>query len=420
MGTRFDTLIRACLEEMNEDPHPVTGVTTAAGTTGSLVDTDTLKDTSAEASATRFVGQWLRFMDSGTPSVENIRKIKTYAPDTGTLVPESNFDNAPGSGKTYERHEKLHPARLKACINDILAELRYQDILPLTLVADGDMEDTGTVTDKWGNDQNGTPLKDTSYVLFGRQSLKVTAGAANGYTYPKTNTPVTPGETLIVWAPAYGDQKGAKLVLYDVTNAAEIESGEHYDEGWGLLYFTCTVPEGCYEVRPHLVTVTNGGAVYWDHVGILKQAQKVYPSPSWLGREQNLIRVVSFPYGSSLTSANADNAYRLFTRSSDHEHCVASARAERGVVPLRLTLGQAPSDPLFVVGKRKGYPALSADADETEADGTLVKCGAVALAFRRLGREYGGEAGYWARIFNGLRPEEEPPQELHMISSYRR
>jgi hypothetical protein len=417
MGTRFDTLIRACLQEMAESPHPVTGVTTAAGTVATLVDSNDLKETGVNADDTRYVGDWLRVWDSGTPSVENIRKIKTYAPSTGTLAPESDFTAAPGTSKTYEIHHKLHPDKLKQAICDALAELRYQEILPLTLVADGDMVGTVVAT-YWGN-SNATPAYDTAKVLFGTHALSVAAIAANGYAYPKTNLAVTPGEWLIVWAPVYGDQKQAELVLYDVTHSAEIETARHDEEGWGLLWFTAEVPADCYEVRPHLRTKTNGGTTYWDHVGILKCNQRVYDSPGWLSKRQDVIKVVSFPRGSGLISDNADNAYGLWAYGPQHEHLSEMIYAHRGVVPLRLELGRYPDDALFVVGKRR-YPALSDDADETQADATLVKAGALALAYRRLGPEYAGQAKSWAKLFNELRPAEEPALTVRQVSCWRR
>lgn len=416
MGTSFVTLIRAVLEEMSDDPHAVTGVTTAAGDADSLIDTTNLQVTSAKASAALFVGEWVRLIIA---TVENIRKIKTYVPADGELVPEASFSGAPGASNTWERHKKLEPSRLKKCITAALAEIRYQEILPLTLVEDGDMEDTGTVTDKWGNDANGTPLKDTTYVLFGRQSLKVTAGAADGYTYPTTNVKVTPGNSLLVWAPVYGDEKQAELILYDVTNSAEIKTARHDEKGFGLLFFQATVPADCYEIRPHLRTKTNGGDTYWDHVGILNCDQKVYDAPWWLTKQPAFSKVVSLPYGGSLTSDNALNAYALWREGPEHEHTASIIATHRGVVPLRLELYARPSEPLFVIGKRKGYPALSADDDETEADEATVKAGALAFAFRRLGDDYADHAAYWADMFNDLRFGEEPPKTVRQVSCWR-
>ena len=171
--------ILALLEELNENPHPVTGTTTANGTVDALVDVVNLKDTSPKADTSRHTGKWLRFWDTAATPVENIRKVMTDTPATGTLIPESSFTLAPVTGTVYEIHEKLHPRRLKQAINDCLAELRYQDIMPLTLVTDGDMNQV-VVLAYWGT-VNATPSYNTTQVLFGLQSLRVAATAANGY-----------------------------------------------------------------------------------------------------------------------------------------------------------------------------------------------------------------------------------------------
>lgn len=409
MSTTLLTFIRAVLEEMSDGPWPVTGTTTTAGTTSTLVDTTNLKETSSEADSSRHVGKWIRVWDSGDPTVENIRLVKTYTPSSGTLVPEANFDNAPGAIKAYELHEKLHPTRLKTCITDALAELRYQDILPLTLVVNGDMEVTDPATN-WKENAISTVVYDTTKVLFGTNSLKVVDdGSGGGYASMEAGyLAVTPGERLIVWAPVYGDQQGAKLTLYDVTNGADIETARHDEEGWGLLFFSATVPEDCYEVDVHLETITASGTTCWDHVGILKANQKVYNSPSWLTKRQDFIKVVSFPHGNSLSSDDADNAYALWHRGPQHEHVHETVFAHRGVVPLRLPLSETPSKPLFVIGKRR-YPALTTDASTTTADEATVKAGALAFAFRRLGSDYREQAARWAYIFDNLRRAEEPP-----------
>lgn len=414
----FVSLIKAVLEELNEGPHPTIGTTTAASTTSTLVDTVNLKETSSSADANRYDGQWVRFMDSqGTP-VENIRKIKSYAPSTGTLVPEANFDAASGSSKAYEIHQKIAPARLKTCITDALAEMRYQDILPLTLVVNGDMEVVDPTTN-WKENNITTPVVvNTSNVLFGRQSLAVEDdGSGGGYASMEAGyLAVTPGETLVVWAAVYGDQQGAKLSLVDHTDSdADIETARHDEEGWGLLFFTAVVPEDCYEVDVHLETITASGTTYWDHVGILKANEKVYDSPSWLTKDQDVIKIVSFPRGNLLSSDDADFAYAMWRSGPQHEHLVNTIYAHRGVVPLRLALGTRPAEPLFVVGKRR-FPSLSADSDTTTADATAVKAGALAFAFRRLGGDYREQAEKWAGIFARLRRADEPPLTVRQRS----
>lgn len=412
-GTAFSRLIQVCAEEMGEGQWPGVSTTTSDGDADSLIDA-AVSDSRTGAEDQHLTDIWVRLTISGT---ENIRKIKTLTASSGTYIPQYSFTGTPGTGTEYEVHRLMNPIQLKRCIIDALAELRYQEILPLTLVVDGDMLGSAAAT-YWGT-SNASIDYDTTKVLFGTRSLYVTANVADGYAYPKSNVAVTPGQKLIVWAPVYGDQQQAELILYDVTAGADISgaSARHDEEGFALLLFTATVPAGCYEVRPHLQTKTNGGTTYWDHVGILKANEKVYPSPSWLVKRQDFIKVVSFPRSNSLSSDNADNAYALWLRGPQHEHVHETIFAHRGIVPLRIPLSASPSKPLFVMGKRR-YPALSADTDETEADESTVKAGALAFAYRRLGGDYRAEAAKWAYIFNDLRRGDEPPLTVRQRSCW--
>ena len=414
-GTKFSRLIQVCAEEMGEGQWPLVSTATADGDADSLIDA-AVSDSRTDPEDQHPVDIWVRLTISG---VENIRKIKTFTASSGTYIPQYSFTGAPGIGTEYEVHRVMNPHLLKRCIIDALAELRYQEILPLTLVVDGDMLGAAAAT-YWGTVTASIDY-DTTKVLFGTRSLYVQASAADGYAYPKSNVAVTPGERLIVWASVYGDQQQAELILYDVTNSADIPnaSARHDEEGWGLLFFTATVPSGCYEVRPHLRTKTNGGTTYWDHVGILKANERVYDSPTWLSKKQDFIKIVSFPRGGSLSSDNASNAYSLWRYGPQHEHTEEIIYAHRGLVPLRLELGERPSKPLFVIGKRR-YPALSVDTDETEADEATVKAGALAFAYRRLGDDYEAQARKWAGIFNDLRRADEPPITVRQHSYWRR
>ena len=243
-------------------------------------------------------------------------------------------------------------------------------------------------------------------------------GSGGGYASMEAGyLPVSPGESLLVWAPVYGDQQGAQLTLYDVTNGAGIETARHDEEGWGLLLFTATVPEGCLEVDVHLETITASGTTYWDHVGLLKQGEVFLNAPSWVDRSQEFIDLLELPVGNSLTSDNADNAFRMWTQPSQEFHNREHIEAHRGVIPLRLQLSQRPSGPLFVRGKRT-FPALSADTDETEADEKAVRYGSLFHAYQKLGKDYAGEMMYWGDKFYKRRRRTEGRPRVTQVSPY--
>jgi len=346
---------------------------------------------------------------------EYIRKIKTFAPSTGTLtiVGTPAFATAVVAGEEYEIHFLTHPDNTKESINDALNEMEYEEVLPLTLITDGDMEAAHSTS--WTG-ANATPTKNRSNVQIGRQSQAVLASAANGVSKSGDVT-VTPGETLIVAAPVYGDKQQAELVLYNVTGSADIETARHDEEGWALLAFTATVPADCYEVAAWLRTKTNAGTTYWDFVTLLKASQRTYPAPSWVATAGDFLKLAYLPLGPALSSDNARNAY-AWPDWLAHVHTFGTIQAQRGVVPLRLQLGQAcPSYPVLVLGKRN-YPSLTLDTDSTEADKEAVVAGGLYHLYRRLGPDYGKLVDYWGAKYARLRRKYETTPNVKLVSSY--
>lgn len=407
-GTAFSVIIQACAKEMADGQWPVVRNATGGSAT-TLVDSR-LIDSRTDADAMWPVGKWLRVT---VDSTEYIRKITSFDATTGALtISGGDFASNPTT-EEYEIHYVSHPGDLKDGINDALADMSYQELLPLTLGTDLDMETSGTAN--W-TATTATLAKNTTYVLFGRQSLSVAATAANGYAQSAA-IPVTPDELLIVAAAVYGDEQQAELILYDVTNGADIETARHDEEGWALLSFNENVPEDCYEVAVRCRTKTNAGTTYWDHVSVLKASELIYDRPSWLAKSQDFIKLISFPASHSLTSDNADNAYRLWIQPSQHVDMIQQIEAHRGVVPLRLELDSRPARAIFVMGKRN-YPSLSADTDETEADKKTVIAGALYHAYRKLGADYADLAGEWGYRFMRLRRGVEGRQTVRMVSPY--
>jgi len=422
MSTKFSTILQACASEMAEDHWLVVGTSTQEGSTSTIVDT-ALNDTRSDADLTYLNGHWIRTtFDVAATATEHIRQVTSFAANTpagsGTITVMPVMGDKHPDATEYEVYYVTHPQRVKDGVNDALADMSYQEILPLTLVVNGDMDVTDPTTN-WKENAIDTVAYDTTKVQFGGNSLKVTDdGSGGGYASMAAGyLPVTPGEQLIVWAPVYGDQQGAQLTLYDQTAGADIETARHDEEGWGLLCFTATVPEDCLEVDVHLETITISGTTYWDHVGLLKTAQLFYDRPLWLARSQDFMRIIGFPKGNSLTSDDADNAYRMWTRPPQQVSTLGLIEAHDGVVPLRLQLGSHPTIPTFVKGKRF-YPALTADADTTMADKKAAIAGGLYHTYRQLGPDYADRAAEWGYRFMRLRRGVEARQTVRMVSPY--
>lgn len=414
MGTRFDAIIQRCAKEMAGGQVPVVGTTTADGGVASLIDVTNLKDARTKPDATAYKNQWVRLTISAT---ENIRRIGSYVPADGELVPLADFSAAPGTANTYEIHRRLDPTVLKECICEGLGDMRRTSVRILTLVPDGDLEGA-TIGDNWAA-TNASMAYDTDKVLFGKQSLKVTSTSADGHVKTKVAIPVTPGEPLVVWAPVYGDESKAELILRDATAGADIETARHDEKGWAILFFLARVPDDCYEVEVWLRTKDNTSDTYWDHVGLLKRNQRVYDAPSWLLQRRDFDRLVSYGYGAALQSDNARNAYRMWQLNERRKRVLDLLPTEAGVVKFRLGLRDGPGEPLFVVGQRP-FAALSADADETNADEEAIVAISLAHAYERLGPDHAGDAAKWARRYNDLSTDIEPRLKVRMVSPWRR
>lgn len=418
MGTKYSALIQSCAKKQAKGRWQAVAVTTAQGNANKLelVDTTNLQDARSNADATLYKNKWVRIIISAT---ENIRKVSSHTVASGILVPLSTFSAQCPTATTYEIHE-FHPQFIKDAINEALENMTYEEVLPLTLVEDGDMEHA-TPINYWAETNITDPVVvNTTIVQFGKQSLEVEDNGSGGGYASLVSTKyiaVTPGQQVIVWAVAYGDQQGAKLTLYDVTNSAVIDTARHDEEGWGLLAFVVNVPDDCYELDVRLETITASGKTYWDHVGILKTSDVIRERPSWLAKEQDFLELLSLPIAGSMRSDNADNAYRMWTRNFIEESVGERIATPRGVVPLRLSLTHRPVRPLFVKGLCP-YPELSVDADETEADEQTVIAGAMHYFYKAQGDDYREDAWTWGSEFARRKRGVEGRPIVRMISPY--
>ncbi|KKM65600.1 hypothetical protein LCGC14_1489700, partial [marine sediment metagenome] len=128
------------------------------------------------------------------------------------------------SGQEYERHRKVRPNIINDRLDVTLGLLRQNVLLPVTLLTDGDMEDTTSTPPNYtAAGTGGTPTlaKSTTFVRRGRQSLSITNDGSTTVGYAKSDSVYLPGGTsCIVEADVYitpGDI--CKLPFIDVTNS---------------------------------------------------------------------------------------------------------------------------------------------------------------------------------------------------------
>ena len=281
------------------------------------------------------------------------------------------------SGTDYEIHYKFYPNQIRDKANEILENIRRPILLPLTLVPDGDMEDTGTVSVYWtASGTGGTPTlaKNTATVLHGRQTLSVTNGAAVTLGYAKSNSVYMSQHTVVfVSADVYitkGDK--ARLTLYDVTSAAAVETAQSAANGWVHLAFTATLPDDCEEVQVWLESQAASDVTYWGSVQLLKAARAVYDYPSALEWSEDFDKVFYFPRGTPLTASTDDNAYEVMEKPQRLWSSAEVLRDETAVTPFRFELAKGSVDQALYVGGNVDYATLTDDDDTTAAPEDIV------------------------------------------------
>ncbi len=117
-----------------------------------------------------------------------------------------------------------NPRLLRDSIQRVLRNMRYPAYLPVTLITDGDMEDSGTTN--WAQVTGGTIAKsDTtdSGLPFGRKVLHVSAaGDQEGAT--SNAVAVDPGEDMFVAVPIDIVAGSVDVIFYDSTNSTALKT----------------------------------------------------------------------------------------------------------------------------------------------------------------------------------------------------
>jgi hypothetical protein len=267
----------------------------------------------------------------------------------------------------------LHPKLLTEALNWAAGRIRYLAIGPLSLLADGDMEASGISS--WAG-SSATPSKVTTAarVWGGLQALFVDNSGANGYA-ASDDVPVNEGELMFLSAVAQAvGASTAKLVLYDLDNLAEIAPSPTSDEErYTELRYEYTIPSGCEEVEARLQGVEAAADIYWDDAILLGANRKRLPMPSWIDYPEDIVSVGSFPSG----SGGPDNyTFRLEeTNWKEWHYWKPERRDPRAANPYHIFLDPAPMERVYVIAWRR-FPALTGDADTTEADEEAIMAGA--------------------------------------------
>lgn len=315
------TITRQNLRQMIAGPRglrglPVTGTATDDGTTSvqatnTLVDARNglgLKDTAFPAE--RFAPGGILALWGGTTSTTfewaQLLPAGGYSPSEGKAVVGRTFATTPVTALTpYEIHthgatpDELHEWIKWSCRN-LLVETR--EVLT-GLVADGNMEDSGTTN--WTG-TNATVTKTTTEANVGRgaQALSVVTTAAAGYA-ESPSMPVGGSKSYRIFALVKATGGTASIVVRDFTNTAAITvswgnlasvASASYGD-WRFLAGTFTTPATCVNIRLRLQNDTITTTSYFDDVCVYPVDAGFLPLPTWVDDpEAQLVDVVLYRY----------------------------------------------------------------------------------------------------------------------------
>lgn len=386
-STTRKQLRQAVIKRLYSPRYPIVSTFSGAASAASAIKDDQLSPAALDNDYQR---AWVYVSsDAGSgPSIGEVVRVISTDFDNDELNVAPDFSATPQSGDEYELHYWMHPDEIHDVIDEILENLEHVIIVPLTLITDGDMNNStaGSFTP-----DGSIVSKDTTNVLHGKQSLKVLATANNGNART-TSVAVDPDSTLICATDLYlsSTTGGAQLVLYDVTNGAEIESGLTDVLGWSTIRFTAQVPSTCKEVRFNLQVVTGGDQAYFDNAILQQVGSKVFTFPSQAEWSFDLKRAFYYPRGPAITTSSASNSYSVLNDGPRYFSHFTVERDETAVVPYRVVLDKPVGDNPVWVGIDVDHVAFSGatdalkDADTTTAPFRAIRDLALAEIYERM------------------------------------
>ena len=354
--------------------YPIVSTNTGAGTTTTLVDSELGPNGVVED----FLRSWIYVPVApadNSPVAGFTARVTNFTPSTNTLTftPATTGDGTDETGMEYELHYKWHPRRIHDAIDFIMENLRAPIAVPLSLIGDGDMEYTGTISDYWAA-TSATVTKSTTagFVLRGRQSLKVASSGAGGQARSNTLA-ITPGTNVIVATDVFIDSISgqANIVLKNASTGATIDSATSTARGWVTLFFNVGIPSGCEQVYIDLQNPVNGTDVYFNSCILLPTDLAFINFPTSLEFHEDFSKVSELPLGPSSGVSGDDGAYRVDAMLPVPFRDYDILRDDTAANPYRIKLGQTITAPLYVSGKRD-FALLTDDATTTTAPEDIV------------------------------------------------
>jgi hypothetical protein len=361
--TPVSTLFQRVLEE---EDLGVTGTATG-GATDSLIDTTLLK--SSLYPAEDYEGAWVRISETGDGAAPmgEIRQIKEFIPEEGTIKVTPFFSVAPDSGDTYQIWFQPHPQKVLNMLNNIL---KYDTVFPhmcmLTDLPDGDMEDSTAIPTYWnadgvgidGSNSGKLAVRDSGLRFEGRRYLKqvLNSGQTTGYHESETMG-CQPGQNMHISALVMTNDHAsaqAKLSLWDKTNDQEIKSVTVTRQLHIVRLFieNVTMPETCRSFTVRLYNMQESGQtgpVLWDSVLTFVYGEREIRLPAWVQEDDDIRAVFEWVDAANFNTIDRVNPGLQGDITNDWEPFVDAFSDGYAILRSR---NRVTTRPMYVLGAR--------------------------------------------------------------------
>ena len=358
------TLLREFAERIYADKADTITGTASGGDTTSLIDDGSnvspgLKYSSADASA---LNRWFVYREA---SSETSRvTVGGLSGSDGDLTISPAITAFADTNKYILCQDR--PQRLKNILNRVIRNLYVPTLFPLSMfIVTGNDNDMENDPDTNYSSTDATLANESTVVLSGAQSLKITSTDTDGHAYTASFS-VNEGESLyaaVLCSVTQGDDAEFRIVNKQDSDAA-IENATTDEPAAMELVFQFSVPSGCEQIAAWMISVGSDDVTYWDNLQIWSGGRHLYNLPSWFVEKSQMIDVRGFPHGSG--GPGSDNDYRANEQGSRALDWEWEDEDRLGVQELRIEVQGTGTRP-FIYAYRQ-LTELSTDAATTVAD----------------------------------------------------
>ena len=382
--------------------------TTSGGSTTTLVDTRLERRNPSANAFDGFAVEIIEKVGSG-PEIGEVAVVAAAGYDgTSTLTVAPALTATVETGTNYLLYPPdIEPEAVNDQIDAVQRSTEAPSLYMPSMVPDADFEgDTSDPSTKW-------PVLDaalTTHVWVTASGLVLIGERAMHVKTSSTDDGVKSGliavegaETVVLSTFVRGADTPlgeVQVDLYDVTNSAIIQSsGKIDDPAWHHVLFTATIPDSCKQVRVQYTNPDTAISEWYIAQDVVLQSASghLYPAPSWLTRESQIVRSVSMPQG---FTAQENYAFTALGEGWADGPEMGLIRRDRAVNVLSVSFTGAGTPAGLIV--KRGFDALSSATATSPIDREYMIWRVCANLMIELGddswMEYAREAAALAHI----------------------